>query len=150
MGTGTINAVGIWFYCITTQKYLYLMRNDSKHFGSWGLAGGKVEVGETLLDTITRECVEEIGFMPEYTQLTPIDKFTSFDKRFHYHTFICKVIDEFLPKLNWEHVGYAWIDKNVLPKPLHPGLWNTTNLEEIKTKIDIVIDREESLAETKH
>ncbi len=42
MGTGTINAVGIWFYCITTQKYLYLMRNDSKHFGSWGLAGGKV------------------------------------------------------------------------------------------------------------
>ncbi len=91
-----------------------------------------------------------MGFMPEYTQLTPIDKFTSFDKRFHYHTFICKVIDEFLPKLNWEHVGYAWIDKNVLPKPLNLGLWNTTNFEEINTKIDIVIDREESLAETKH
>jgi hypothetical protein len=37
------------------------MRNDSKHPNTWGLAGGKCESGETLLDTIHRECWEELG-----------------------------------------------------------------------------------------
>jgi 8-oxo-dGTP pyrophosphatase MutT (NUDIX family) len=51
-----LNAVGVWFYSSSTHRYLYLMRNDPKHPYHWGLPGGKVENGETLLDTITREC----------------------------------------------------------------------------------------------
>ena len=42
------------------------MRDDPKHPNTWGLPGGKVEAGETLVDSINRECTEELGTMPEY------------------------------------------------------------------------------------
>jgi 8-oxo-dGTP pyrophosphatase MutT (NUDIX family) len=102
---------------------------------AWGLPGGKSEPGETLLDTIHRECQEELGSMPEFGRIYPIEQFTSTDGRFVYHTFFCPVDDEFIPKLNHEHLGHAWIDRSVWPRPMHPGLWNTVNLTEILQKI---------------
>lgn len=130
-----VKAVGVWFYCPTTHRYLYLLRNDSKYPDTWGLAGGKVEFGETLIEAIERECSEELGAMPEYKQLIPIEKFTSPDSAFEYHTFWCRVDHEFVPELNHEHVGYAWIGTGRWPRPLHPGLWNTVNLEAVQQKI---------------
>lgn len=114
------------------------MRNDPKHPYHWGLPGGKVEPNETLLDTINRECTEEIGSMPEYIKLVPIEQYTGLANRFVYHTFFCLVSDEFVPKLNNEHLGYAWLDRGIVPKPLHPGLWATINIDEIYQKIETV------------
>ena len=131
-------AVGIWFFAYNTQRYLYLMRNDSKHPFNWGLPGGKVECNETLLDTIVRECTEEMGSMPEYIKLVPIEQYTGPGNHFIYHTFFCLVAEEFVPVLNDEHLGYAWLDRGVIPKPLHPGLWATINVEDIYTKIETV------------
>jgi 8-oxo-dGTP pyrophosphatase MutT (NUDIX family) len=56
----------VWFRSADTGRYLYLLRNDAKHPGSWGLPGGKVESGETLLGGMERECVEELGSFPDY------------------------------------------------------------------------------------
>lgn len=136
METGTINAVGIWFYAVNTQRYLYLMRHDHKHPNHWGLPGGKVENSESLFDGINRECTEELGFMPEYLKLAPVEKFTTSDLGFAYHTFFCSVETEFVPTLNNEHVGYAWIDSGTWPKPMHPGLWSTVNFDAVKYKIE--------------
>lgn len=133
-----VNAVGVWFYSFRTRRYLYLMRNDPKYPNTWGLAGGKSEHNETLMDTIVRECTEEMGHMPEYLRLVPLEKFTSTDNRFVYHTFFCCVADEFRPMLNHEHLGYAWIDTVTWPKPMHPGLWNTVNFDTVKHKIKTV------------
>jgi 8-oxo-dGTP diphosphatase len=130
-----MNAVGVWFYALATQRYLYLLRRDAKHPDTWGLPGGKVDVGETLLQAMQRECREELGCMPEYVSLMPIEKFTSADHGFHYHTFFCTVAEEFHPQLNSEHRGYAWIDSDTWPRPLHPGLWNTVNFDEVAVKI---------------
>lgn len=138
MDTGSLNAVGVWFYSLSTERYLYLMRNDPKHPGSWGLPGGKTEPGESLMDTIRRECEEEIGFFPEYLKLVPLEKFTSADEKFSYHTFFICVDREFVPDLNDEHLGYAWIDSLTWPKPMHPGLWNTVNFDAIKQKIETI------------
>ena len=135
MEPGIVKAVGVWFYCVRTRCYLYLLRNDSKYPDTWGLAGGKVEPTETLISAVERECTEELGSMPEYQQLIPIEKFTSSDGGFEYHTFWCRVDHEFIPELNHEHVGYAWIHSGRLPRPLHPGLWNTVNLDAIQKKI---------------
>jgi hypothetical protein len=57
---------------------------------------------------------------------------------FVYHTFFCEVEEEFIPALNDEHVGYAWVTEGQYPKPLHPGLFSTVN-------IDIVIEKLNSL-----
>ena len=133
-----LNAVGIWFYSFDTDRYLYLMRNDSKNPNTWGLPGGKCEHGETLMDTIERECREELGSFPDYIRLIPLDHFTSADEVFCYHTFFCCVADEFQPKLNDEHLGYAWVDSKTYPKPMHPGLWTTVNFEIVKEKIETI------------
>ena len=106
METSVINAVGIWFYAIDTQRYLYLIRNDPKHPNHWGLPGGKIESGETLIDGIVRECCEELGSMPKYLRLAPLEKFTTADNGFAYHTFFCSIAQEFIPVLNDEHLGY--------------------------------------------
>jgi 8-oxo-dGTP pyrophosphatase MutT (NUDIX family) len=133
-----LNAVGIWFYSFDTDRYLYLMRDDSKNPNTWGLPGGKCETGETLMQTIERECQEELGFFPDYIRLMPLDHFTSADGAFCYHTFFCCVSKEFQPILNAEHLGYAWIDSKTYPKPMHPGLWTTVNFESVKDKIETI------------
>jgi 8-oxo-dGTP pyrophosphatase MutT (NUDIX family) len=102
------------------------------------LPGGKVESNETLLGAMERECIEELGSMPEYQRLVPLEKFTSSDAQFEYNTWVCVVADEFVPVLNDEHMGYAWIDRGQWPRPMHPGLWSTVNIEAVQSKIDTV------------
>ena len=133
-----IDAVGVWFYSIKTDRYLYLLRNDQKNPFTWGLPGGKVENNETLYEALVRECNEELGFWPEPIKLVPVEKFTSTDKYFSYHTFFCLLPDEFIPNMNDEHCGYSWIQSGTWPKPLHPGLKNTIQFEEVMQKISIV------------
>ena len=133
-----MKAVGVWFRSSATGRYLYLLRNDARHPGSWGLPGGKVETQETLLGAMERECIEELGSMPEYQRLVPLEKFTSADGQFEYNTWVCVVANEFVPVLNHEHMGYAWIDRGQWPRPMHPGLWSTVNIEAVQSKIDTV------------
>jgi 8-oxo-dGTP pyrophosphatase MutT (NUDIX family) len=135
MEPSVVNAVGVWFRSNQTGRYLYLLRNDPKHPGAWGLPGGKIEVGETLLGGMERECQEELGRFPDYQRLIPIEKFTSADSAFVYHTFVCVVESEFVPVLNDEHLGYAWIDEGTWPRPMHPGLWSTINIDAVQNKI---------------
>ena len=133
-----MKAVGVWFRSRATGRYLYLLRNDDRHPGAWGLPGGKVESGETLLGAMERECTEELGFFPEYTRLVPLEKFTSTDAKFEYNTWVCFVDHEFVPVLNYEHLGYAWIDRGTWPRPMHPGLWSTLNIDTVQQKISLL------------
>ena len=141
--TPVVVAVGVWFYSVETDRYLYLLRNDHRNPGHWGLPGGKVEANETLLQTINRECREELGDMPHVMSLTPIEQFTNTTGGFIYHTFFALVHHEFQPVLNHEHLGYAWIRSGQWPRPLHPGLWNMINLEHFQGRLDSVKKRKQ-------
>jgi len=110
------------------------MRSDSNY--AWGVPGGKIENDETLLEGLERECLEEIGYFPNTAKLIPIQKFTN--NNFTYHTFFCAVENEFVPKLNDEHVGYARIGESQHPRPLHPGLFSTINIDIVKEKLLIL------------
>lgn len=126
-------SAGIFFYSNNTQRFLYLLRTDTKNPGNWGIPGGKIEKDETLLEGIERECLEEIGFFPLEPKLIPIQKFVN--NNFTYHTFFCELREEFIPKLNEEHCGYAWVGDNQYPKPLHPGLFSTFNFDVVQEKL---------------
>lgn len=139
-----VNAVGIWFFSHASRRYLYLLRNDTRHPDSWGLPGGKCNRGESLLDGILRECWEELGMRFDQSKFLPIEKFTSVEGTFVYHTFFCAVETEFVPVLNDEHQGYAWLDSGVWPRPMHPGLWNTVNLDAVQQKIQFIEQNLES------
>lgn len=127
---------GALIYSKSTHRYLFLLRNQKRHAGSWGLVGGGVEPGESPTAALQREIQEEIGSIT-YEKVIPLEKFTSDNGTFEYHTYVIPVDAEFVPVLNDEHRGYAWTSIDDHPKPLHPGVWRTFNfrvvLEKIKT-----------------
>lgn len=126
--------VGALFYSQTTHRYLFLLRNGEKHNGSWGLVGGKCENNELPIQALRREIGEEIG-TPEFKKIIPLEHFTSDNAKFEYHTYLIPVAEEFIPKLNHEHRGYAWTSIDDHPKPLHPGVWRTFNFASVLDKI---------------
>ena len=54
-------------------------------------------------------------------------------KRHHLYT-------EFVPKLNVEHSGYAWVSVNAWPLPLHEGVRKTLQNKQIETKLQTILD----------
>jgi 8-oxo-dGTP pyrophosphatase MutT (NUDIX family) len=135
MDSGHIEGVGTFIYCTSTQRYLFLLRNSSKYSGTWGLAGGKVDANEQILESLYRELREELGYDFTNDKVIPIEKFTSDNGNFSYHTFLIPVSEEFVPNLNYEHRGYCWVALEDHPKPLHPGVWRTVNFKSVVDKI---------------
>ena len=132
-----ITCSGALFYTLDTNRFLFLHRAQGKRKDLWGLVGGTNEGEETPWEGLTREIEEEIGFLPSIKKTLPLESFISLDSRFHFHTYLCLVDNEFIPKLNHEHNGYAWCGFTKWPKPLHHGLRNTlqskVNLRKLET-----------------
>lgn len=133
--SNSLNSIGTFIYCVNTHRYLFLLRNSTKYPGTWGLAGGKIDSGEHLLESLNRELLEEVGINFNNYKVIPIEKFTSGKNNFSYNTFFLPVAEEFIPTLNHEHRGYCWVELSDYPKPLHPGVWRTINFKEVVDKI---------------
>ena len=127
--------VGALIYAKSTQRYLFLLRNNGSWAQTWALPGGKMDRGESVVTGLAREIQEELGGRIIDPKLIPVEKFTSTDERFVYHTFFISVDEEFIPVLNDEHIGYAWLPLSAVPKPLHPGIVRTLAASVIVDKI---------------
>lgn len=128
-------SAGALVYAQSTNRYLFLLRNKSKHAGSWGIVGGKIDPGETVIQGLCREIQEEIQRDFNHKKFIPLETFTAENNKFVYYTFLVNVDNEFIPALNDEHRGYCWVELDDHPKPLHPGLWRSFNFEIVKKKI---------------
>lgn len=118
-----IISAGALFKSEKTNRYLFILRSSKTSYPSrWSLVGGKVHHDELVLDGLTREITEELGFIPEITKWCPFNCFTSIDKKFQYHSCLLLTPNEFIPHLNNESDGYAWVNIDNPPKPLHPRL----------------------------
>ena len=126
---------GTLIYAKKTNRYLFLLRNKQKQQGYWGIAGGKVDTGETVIQALVREIHEEIGCDYSAKKFIPLETFTADNEKFVYYTFVVTVDEEFVPTLNSEHRGYCWVELKDHPRPLHPGLWRSFNFDIVKKKI---------------
>ena len=133
---------GALFYTLDTNRLLLLHRTQSKQHNVWGLVGGTNEDKETPWEGLKREIQEEIGSLPNIKKTIPLETFVSNDDHFSFHTYLCVVENEFIPKLNNEHDGYAWVSFGKWPKPLHSGLANTlrskTNQQKLETVFQLI------------
>ena len=136
-----IIASGGLFLAKDTKRFLFLLRNQGKTAGTWGIVGGKKEQSDaTPYAALEREISEEVGKTPTIRKTIPLELFSSEDQRFYYHTYILIIDKEFIPTLNEEHVGYAWCDLNQWPKPLHQGVKRSLTNRTNKTKIELLFD----------
>lgn len=133
-----VYASGCIFLALDTGRICLQLRGDgSSHSNTWGFWGGKRERDERPIQTLLRELKEEIGMLPDVEKIHPLNKFTSRDKNFEYTVFVVTVFEEFVPTLNNESAGYAWVDLDRYPRPLHQGanivLTNDKMMQKIKT-----------------
>jgi|TARA_B110000211_G_scaffold180578_1_gene204366 8-oxo-dGTP pyrophosphatase MutT (NUDIX family) len=128
---------GALFYALNTKRFLFLHRTQGRTGNLWGLVGGTNEKAETPWEGLKREIIEEIGTV-EIKKTMPLETFVSNDTNFLFHTYLCVVNQEFLPTLNHEHDGYAWVSFGQWPKPLHNGLKNTLNNKTNQRKLETV------------
>lgn len=127
---------GALFYSKSTERFLLLHRANGKKNNLWGLVGGTTEGSETPFEGLKREICEEIGSLPDINKTIPLESFLSNDEKFLFHTYLCIVDNEFIPLLNNEHDGYAWVSFGQWPKPLHHGLRNTLSSKTNQTKLE--------------
>lgn len=134
----TLKASGCILLSEDTRRILLQLRSpDRRGKNYWGFWGGTNENGELPMQTIERELSEELGLLPDFTKVYPIHKMVSNDDSFEYDTFLATIPHEFMPTINNESEGYAWVNYDRYPVPLHPGaklvLQNPRILSKIKT-----------------
>lgn len=133
-------AAGTIFFSLDTRRILMNYRSNTVSCPcTWGFWGGKIEKGEKILSGLSREIKEEMGFVPKYEKVYPIDIFRTKDNAFYYYSFIVVVKKEFAPKINHESGGWGWFDLDCLPKPLHPGAHAVFKLIDINQNIDNIV-----------
>lgn len=117
-----INAAGAIFLARNSKRVLLNFRSTTvsrpSTFGFWG---GKIDDGETIVSGLSREIKEEIGFIPKYEKIYPLDVYCAPDGQFRYYSFVIIVEREFVPRINGESDGYMWCNLSKFPKQLHVG-----------------------------
>jgi 8-oxo-dGTP pyrophosphatase MutT (NUDIX family) len=131
---------GALVYAKSTKRFLLLQKANGKNSGTWGLVGGTGNGDETPWQTLQREISEEVGTDLEVLKTIPLETFVSNDTLFNFHTYLCVIENEFIPKLSAEHIGWAWTTLSHPPKPLHNGLRTSIQNKSIKTKLQTIFD----------
>lgn len=112
--------VGVLFLSVDSDRVLLNLRAPHKtHSLCWSLWGGMCNSGEQPIDALARELHEEMGFIPDIEKLYPFDAYQSTDNHFRFYSFVAVVSREFIPIINSESAGYAWINLGQWPKHMH-------------------------------
>jgi 8-oxo-dGTP pyrophosphatase MutT (NUDIX family) len=139
--TNQIVCSGGLFLAKDTGRFLLVLRTQGKTAGTWGLVGGRKEPSDiTPFDALKREIEEEIGAVNNIRKTIPLELFTSNDQNFQYNTYVVMVDNEFIPKLNSEHSGYAWCGFDNWPKPLHQGVKTSFANRVVRAKLELLLD----------
>ncbi len=99
------------------NKMLLLERHHPSKKMYWDIPGGRVQKGESLMETLMREVKEETGFK----QISNIRPFTMLltniripihegDVGLIFSIFHCKILETANPILSDEHVSFEWLD----------------------------------------
>jgi len=102
-----IKYLGAGIVFVTPKKEVLLLQKDN---GKWTFPGGHREDNEySPLDTAYRECLEEIGLIPD-GELVGKLKITKEETNQPIYSFFMFVKDSFMPTLSWEHKDYKWVN----------------------------------------
>lgn len=133
-----IKCIGCLIY--DKEKKMFLLQQRAKHCShslKWGFWGGKLHKHESFGDALKREIEEELGNVPDYVKLYPLDVFLSKDNNFIYYSFVMVVenYNDFRIQ-EIETNDSIWLPLEYIEKlNLHPGFKKT-----ITEKKDVLIN----------
>jgi 8-oxo-dGTP pyrophosphatase MutT (NUDIX family) len=89
--------------------------------GTWSIAGGAIDEGESPLEAALREASEEVGALPADMRLLGEYVFAPADD-WQYTTAVVEVDHHFGASVNFETDAVVWVPCEVVDhRPLHPG-----------------------------
>lgn len=124
-----IKCIGCLIYDRSKDMCLLQERGtDVAHPLKLGLWGGKMEKGEDFATALHRELTEEMGVMPEYEKIYPLDTYLSDDNNFIYYSFLL-IVDGFDDRIiidKKETFDFVWMPYHLIHRlRLHPGFKKT-------------------------
>jgi len=101
------------------QTLLLKRAKGTGEAGKWGLPGGKVEKGESMIAGAVRETQEETGISK--IPGNRLDAFESVDGTHRWTTYLYRIKEPFEVTLSDEHDDYKWVDLDKIGNlELHP------------------------------
>ena len=97
------------------NKRVLILKPSGSENELWTIPKGHVEQGEKLIEAAVRETQEETGIdlseFLEKKKLLYLGETTYNNEKKKIHVFYLRIkkLDDFEPKLNWEHSEYKWI-----------------------------------------
>ena len=104
-------AAGIMFLTAAGEVLLLQRAPGQVHGEEWDFPGGTAEGDETAEETACRECVEEIGSLPDGPRALLTRRIA---EGVDYTTFVQRVPEPFVPTLNAEHIAFMWAKPEAL------------------------------------
>jgi 8-oxo-dGTP diphosphatase len=121
---GVFGAAGVLFVTATDDGPLVMVQKRSMYAhegGTWSVAGGAIDEGESPLEGALREASEEVGFPPEPFRVMGEYVFAPAHD-WAYTTSVVEVSAMFGGSLNFETDAIAWLPvTDVDQLPLHAG-----------------------------
>jgi 8-oxo-dGTP pyrophosphatase MutT (NUDIX family) len=93
----------------------------------WAMPGGLLEVGETPIEGVLREVVEETGYRCKAVSLVGLFDSrmcgTTYPLHLYHFTFLCTPVDEnpSVPQHQQESLDIKWFHEDSLPEDIDPG-----------------------------
>jgi 8-oxo-dGTP pyrophosphatase MutT (NUDIX family) len=100
--------IGAGIVFVTSKKNILLLQ---KHNKKWTFPGGHTEIGETPIQTATRECEEELGVLPFNIEIKEPPLIIVKNNNLLY-SFFQYIDTPFKPSLSKEHISYRWFNIN--------------------------------------
>jgi len=131
------SGAGTFLYAKNTGRGMLLKRSELCHEpNTWGFISGAIDEDEDAETAALREMKEEIKF--EYKgNLYLAHQYHDTD--FVFYNFIGIVDDEFEPSLNEENLKHKWVYIYDLPYPLHYGVPDFFDNEDMEFEIEEAI-----------
>ena len=115
--------IGVTIIVINKQNQILLgKRKNGYKPGTFGLPGGRVDVGEPLVQAGLRELTEEVGIISQNLEYIGLVRETQTEYDFVHFGFVCTDWQGSIENCEPEKCeGWEWYDLKNLPQPLLRG-----------------------------